>query len=142
MAADPFETVDVHMHAWWTGGLEALFDPHALTTLDEQVFQDTLAQMDRLGIRPGVISGPNNVTAEWCRRASGRFVASWMPDPNPSDPQGEAARFTEAIEQQGFRGLGEVIMSLAGVPMNDDRFFSPCIASARSGTSPSFATPA
>jgi predicted TIM-barrel fold metal-dependent hydrolase len=120
---NPFEIIDVHMHAWWTGGLEALFDPHAPTTVDEQVLKDTLAQMDQLGIRPGVISGPNNVTSEWCRRAPGRFIASWMPDPNPSDSDEEAARFTHAIETQDFRGLGELVMQYAGLAVNDERFF-------------------
>jgi len=120
---DPFEIIDVHMHAWWTGGMEALFDPHAPATVDEQVLRDTVAQMDQLGIRQAVLSGPNNATAEWCRRMPGHFIASWFATPNPSDPDEEAARFTEAIEQQGFRALGEAIMSLAGIPPNDERFF-------------------
>jgi len=123
MSADPFEIVDVHMHAWWTGGLEALFDPHAPATLDEQVFKDTLTQMDQLGISRGVLSGPNSVTAEWCKRAPGRFLASWMPRLGPSHRDEEAARFTHAIEIQGFRGLGELVMQYAGLAVNDERFF-------------------
>jgi predicted TIM-barrel fold metal-dependent hydrolase len=79
MTTDRFDIVDIHMHAWprETTNLEY---PHKLAALDQQVFDDTLAQMDILGISQGVISGPNSVTAEWCNRAPHRFIASWLPD--------------------------------------------------------------
>jgi predicted TIM-barrel fold metal-dependent hydrolase len=119
---DQFEIIDMHMHAWPKEG-SAMSTPHEPTAMDLQVFEDTLTQMDQLGISQGVISGPDSVTVERCERAPHRFIASWIPDLNPSDPDEEAARFTEAIEKQGFRGLGELIMPYAGNPVNDKRFF-------------------
>jgi len=123
MAAAQFEIVDVHLHAWWRGGMEAYDEPHEPAVLDETVFDATLAQMDQLNVRHAILSGPNNVTAEWCRREPDRFIASWIPSANPSNPDDEAARFTEAIEGQGFRGLGELLMQDAGLAVNDERFF-------------------
>lgn len=122
MGTDQFEIVDVHMHAWFEEK-GAIFTPHRPATLNEKDFQGTLAQMDELGISQGVLSGPNNIAAEWCRRAPGRFIPLWMPDPAPADGEAEAVRFVEAVEQQGFRGLGEMLMVYAGVPVNDERFF-------------------
>jgi predicted TIM-barrel fold metal-dependent hydrolase len=123
MVADQFEIIDVHLHAWWIGGMKAYAAPHKLAILDEKVFADTLVQMDQLNIRHAVLSGPNNVTVEWCRRVPDRFIASWLPSANPSDPDAEAARFIEAIETQGFRGMGELLMQDAGFAVNDERFF-------------------
>jgi predicted TIM-barrel fold metal-dependent hydrolase len=120
---DPFEIVDVHLHAWSTVGMDVLFGPHKPVPLDETVFQGTLAQMDQLGICHGVLSGPDNVTLEWCERAPGRFIPFWTPHPDFADPEEEAARFAEAIETQGFRGLGEIVMQVAGNPLNDERFY-------------------
>jgi uncharacterized protein len=124
MITHPYEIIDVHLHSWSIGGVtEAMFDPYKLYPVDEQVFSDTLAQMDSLGIRVGVISGPNNVSVEWCRRAPGRFIASWWPMIGSSTPYIEAERFTEAIETQGFRGLGEHLPQFAGLAPNDQRYF-------------------
>ena len=123
MTTGQFEIIDVHLHAWWIGGMKAYDEPHKPAVLDEKVFNDTLAQMDQLNIRYAVLSGPNNVTVEWCRRVPGRFIASWLPSANPVNSDEEAARFTEAIETQGFRGLGELLMQDAGLAVNDERFF-------------------
>jgi len=79
MTTDPFEIIDVHLHAWPVEGIGACFASHVPATSDEQVFKSTLAQMDKLGISQGVLSGPDDVTAEWCRRAPGRFIALWYP---------------------------------------------------------------
>ncbi len=123
MAADQFEIIDVHLHAWWKGGMKAYDEPHEPAELDETVFNDTLEQMDQLNVRYAILSGPNNVTEEWCRRVPDRFIASWIPSANLSDPDEEAARFTEAIENRGFQGLGELLMQDAGLAVNDERFF-------------------
>jgi uncharacterized protein len=121
---DRFEIIDMHLHAWWEGGgSEAVFDPHQLYNLDEQVFLDTLSQMDNLGIRVGLISGANNVTAEGCRRAPGRFIALWWPKFESYHPDEEVERFIQAIEVQGFRGLSELVPQYSGFPPNDQRFF-------------------
>ena len=123
MNQDQFGIIDVHLHSWPPEGFSLLFAPQQPTTLDEKVYADTLAQMDALGISQAVLSGPNNLTLEWCRRSPGRFVACWYPSPNPSDPEEEAAQFTKAVETQGFRGLGELTMHYAGLAVNDKRFF-------------------
>jgi predicted TIM-barrel fold metal-dependent hydrolase len=122
MTADSFHLIDIHMHAWPTE-FTNLFYPHKIAVIDEQVLENTLAQMDTLGISQGVISGPNNVTAEWCQRAPHRFIASWLPDSVILQPEEEAARFIDAIENQGFRGLGELFVQYFGVTANDRRFF-------------------
>jgi hypothetical protein len=127
MNPDQFEIIDAHLHAWPAGGMAPyLSAPHApasFGTTNEKVFEDTLSQMGRLGIRQGVLSGPNNVTVEWCNRAPGRFIPCWDPCLDPLDPEAEAAQFAEAVETQGFRGLGELIMHYAGIAVNDKRFF-------------------
>lgn len=124
MTTDQFEIIDVHLHAWSSGGMEFIFvEPHKPDILDEKVFNDTLAEMDRLNIRYGVLSGCDNVTLEWCRRAPGRFIPSWGPSVHLSDPDEEAARFVEAVQTQGFRGLGELVMQAGGLAPNDERFF-------------------
>jgi predicted TIM-barrel fold metal-dependent hydrolase len=123
MATDRFEIVDVHLHAWWIGGMDLFNKPHEPAMLDENVFTNTLAQMEQLNIRYGVLCGPNNVTVEWCRRVPDRFIASWYPYENPADPDEEATRFTEAIDSQGFRGMGEIIMQYGGLALNDERYF-------------------
>jgi predicted TIM-barrel fold metal-dependent hydrolase len=117
------EIIDVHLHAWWVGGWEVLFNPHGPAVTDEQIFADTLAQMDALGISKSVLSGPNLVTLDYCRRAPDRFIPIWGPDWHLTDRVGEEARFEEAIEAHGFRGLGEIAMQYAGIPVNDDRFY-------------------
>ena len=122
MISQQFAIVDTHMHAWPTD-MRMLFAPHEPAAMDLQVYNDTLAQMDTLGISHAVISGPNCVTAEWCRRAPHRFVASWMANLEPDDPKAEAARFAAAVDTQGFRGLGELMMACAGLAVNDERFF-------------------
>ena len=122
MITDQFEIVDTHMHAWPTED-SLLFAPHEPGEIDLKVFEDTLAQMDTLGISHAVISGPNCVTAEWCMRAPHRFIASWMVNPEPADPEAEAARFAEAVDTKGFRGLGELIMEYKGLAVNDERFY-------------------
>ncbi len=102
MTNHPYEIIDVHLHAWWAGeGTGPITDPRPdqIYEINEQVFSDTLAQMDALGIRCGVLCGPNNITVEWCRRAPGRFIASWMPNPSVADQ--EVPRFIQAIEEQG-----------------------------------------
>ncbi len=119
-----YEIIAVHLHAWWAGdGIGPINDPRPDQTyeINEQVFSDTLAQMDTLGIRCGVLCGPNNITVEWCRRAPGRFIASWMPNTSVADQ--EVPRFIQAIEEQGFRGLGEFVPQYAGTAPNDRRFF-------------------
>jgi predicted TIM-barrel fold metal-dependent hydrolase len=123
MVADQFEIIDVHLHAWCIGGMKAYAEPHANALLDEKVFTGTLAQMNQLNIRYAMLSGPNNLTVEWCRRVPGRFIPSWSPSVNPSDPDEEAAQFAEAIQTQGFRGLGELVMQAGGLALNDERFF-------------------
>jgi len=123
MNPDQFEIIDAHLHAWPVEGIGACFAPRAPAIADEKVFNDTLAQMDRLGIKQGVLSGPDDVTIEWCRRAPGRFIPLWYPTVNPGDPEDEAARFVEAVDTQGFRGLGELIMHYAGLAVDDQRFF-------------------
>jgi len=123
MATNPFEIIDVHLHAWWVSGTGAFDDPHKSAVLDEKVFSDTVAKMDQLNIRYAVLSGPNNVTVEWCRRVPDRFIPFWLPSINPFNPDEESARFTDAIETQGFRGLGELLMQDAGLAVNDERFF-------------------
>lgn len=123
MAIDT-KVIDVHLHAWWEGDqVDPLLNPNQPAILDERVFTDTLAQMDQLGIAYGVISGPNNVTAEWGRRAPGRFILSWMPSLLADDPEAEAGKFEAAVKTQGFCGLGEFISPYVGLPLNDSRFF-------------------
>jgi predicted TIM-barrel fold metal-dependent hydrolase len=124
MAAHSYEIIDVHLHAWWAGeGMECITnpDPDKIYDINEQVFSDTLAQMDACGIRCGVLCGPNNITLEWCRRAPGRFIPSW--GPNPLAIEQEVSLFSQAIETQGFRGLGELIPQYLGLAPNDRRFF-------------------
>lgn len=121
MTTDQFDIVDVHLHAWFNEPT-ALHHPHEAATVNEKVFENTLAQMDKLGAL-GVLSGPNDVTVEWCRRAPGRFIAAWFASPNPPDPDAEAARFVSAVDNQGFRALGELTMVYSGLPINDERFF-------------------
>ena len=123
MTMNQIEIIDVHLHAWFEEDITMLLTPQTSATLNQQVFKDTLAQMDELGINQGVLSGPNNVTVEWCKRAPNRFIPAWIADPNPSDPEEEAARFMDAVENQGFRALGELIMPYVGIALNDDRFF-------------------
>lgn len=124
MTTNQFEIIDVHQHSWSIGGVtEAMYDPHKFYTVDDQVFSSTLSQMDNLGIRIGVISGPNNVSVEWCKRAPGRFIASWWPMIGSSTPCIEAERFKEAIETRGFRGLGEHMPQFAGLAPNDQRYY-------------------
>ncbi len=123
MTTDQIDIIDLHLHAWFEEDISALATPHNFATLNQQVFADTLAQMDELGISQGMLSGPNNVTVEWCKRAPNRFIPAWYAVPNPSDPDEEAARFADAVENQGFRALGELIMPYAGIALNDERFF-------------------
>lgn len=127
MSMNEIEIIDVQLHAWFEEDTEedtpTLFTPHKPATINEQVFKDTLAQMDALGISQGVLSGPNNVTIEWCQRVPGRFIPAWMVDPNPADPEEEAARFVDALDNQGFQALGELLMPYLGVDVNDERFF-------------------
>ena len=128
MNPDQFKIIDTHIHAWTTGGMTPyLSNPHApaaFGALDKKVFKDTLDQMDQLGICQSVLSGANNnVTLEWCQRAPGHFIPSWCPCLDPLDPEDEAAQFSTAVETQGFRGLGELIMHYAGIAVNDKRFF-------------------
>jgi predicted TIM-barrel fold metal-dependent hydrolase len=123
MPTDLFEIVDVHLHAWCINQMETISQPHKPAVLDEKVFNDTLAQMDQLNICCGVLSGADNVTLEWCRRAPGRFIPSWDASIPPSDPGEEAVLFTEALETQGFRGMGELVMQARGLAPNDERFF-------------------
>jgi len=122
MVTGPLEMIDVHMHAW-PKDTNDLHYPHKLSILDQQVFDDTLAQMDNLGISRGVLSGPNNITADWCNRAPNRFIASWLPDSVILNPDEEAEKFKDAIDNQGFRGLGELFVQYFGVAANDQRFF-------------------
>lgn len=122
MTTERFEIVDIHMHAWPKETTNMHY-PHRLAQLDQQVFDDTLAQMDALDISQGVLCGPNNVTAEWCSRAPQRFIASWLPDSVILNPDEEAEKFKEAIDNQGFRGLGELFVQYFGVSANDRRFF-------------------
>ena len=110
MTPQQFAIVDTHMHAWPTD-MRMLFSPHEPAAMDLQVYNDTLTQMDTLGISHAVISGPNCVTTEWCRRAPHRFVASWMANLKSDDPEAEAARFAAAVDTQGFCGLGELMMT-------------------------------
>jgi hypothetical protein len=110
------------MHAWPADD-RLLFAPQEPGDMNLQVFEDTLAQMNKLGISHAVLSGPNYVTAEWCRRAPHRFIASWMANLKPDDPEAEAACFAEAVDTQGIRGLGELIMQYRGLAVNDERFF-------------------
>ena len=119
------DIIDVHQHSLATpsGAGGGVLRPHEPAEFQPQVFADTLAEMDRLGITHGVISGPNSITAEWARRAPDRFIPAWMTDPNISDPDLELARFTEAVEQKGFRMLGEMLMFAVGNPISDERFF-------------------
>lgn len=123
MTTNQFEIIDVHMHAWSSREMEYVFEPHKTDILDEKVFNDTLAAMDQLNIRYGVLSGCDNVTLEWCRRAPGRFIPSWDPSAHLSDPDEEAVLFAEAIQTQDFRGLGELVMQAGGLAPNDERFF-------------------
>jgi uncharacterized protein len=123
MNSDQFEILDVHLHAWPSEGMSACFAPRAPATSDKRGFKDTLAQMHKLGISQGVLSGPDDVTAEWCRRAPGRFIAFWYPAVNLVDPEEEAAHFAEAVDTQGFRGLGELIMQYDGLAVDDERFY-------------------
>jgi predicted TIM-barrel fold metal-dependent hydrolase len=123
MATGQFEIIDIHLHAW-PKDMNDLHYPHKSSILDQQVFDDTLAQMDDLGISQGVLSGPNNITAEWCLRAPHRFIASWLPDPVILNPDEEAEKFKDAIDNQGFRGLGELFVQYYfGVAANDQRLF-------------------
>ena len=123
MATDQAAIIDVQLHAWFEEDMPAILTPHKPATLNQQVFTDTLAQMDAMKISQGVLSGPNNVTAEWCKRAPDRFIPSWMADPNPSDLEEETARFVDAIDNHGFRALGELLIPYAGIAINDERFF-------------------
>ena len=127
MTTEQFEILDMHMHSWAADGMAPYFSaPHAPCTygkLDETVFAVTLSLMNELGICQSVLGGPNNVTLEWCQRAPGRFIPYWWPCLDPLDPEDEAAQFSEAVETQGFRGLGELIMHYAGIAVNDERFF-------------------
>jgi uncharacterized protein len=122
MPTDGFEIVDAHLHAWFNEPMGALLKPGGSFTFNEKVFTETLAQMDALGIGQGVLSGPNNVTLEWCKRAPGRFVASWHVD-NLPDPAQEADRFVDGIENHGFRALGELLTAVAGISISDKRFY-------------------
>ncbi len=62
MITHQYEIIDVHLHSWWKHvPVDPCLDPHQTYVMDEQVFSDTLAQMDNLGIRCGVVSGPNNI---------------------------------------------------------------------------------
>ena len=38
MTTDPFEIIDVHLHAWSTVGMDVLFGPHEPVPLDESVY--------------------------------------------------------------------------------------------------------
>ncbi len=122
MTTDQFSIVDTHLHAWPTD-FNLMFNPHEPGETDLQVFTDTIAQMDALGISHAVLCGPNCVTVEWCRRAPHRFIPSWMTNLAPADPEAEAARFAEAVDTQGFRALGELIMQYKGWAVNDERLF-------------------
>jgi predicted TIM-barrel fold metal-dependent hydrolase len=123
MATDRFEIIDVHLHAWPEEGIGACMAPRDPATTDEQIFEDVLVQMDRLGIRQSVLSGPDTVALEWCRRAPGRFIPLWYPGVQLGDPEEEAARFADAVDTQGFRGLGELIMHYGGLAVNDECYF-------------------
>jgi predicted TIM-barrel fold metal-dependent hydrolase len=124
MRAEKDRIIDIHQHAFPAENLVgALLKPHQHAKLNAAVLEDTIEQMDRLGIVKGLISGPNNIVAEWVKRAPDRFIPCWMPNLPPLDPDEEAARFIQAIENLGIQGLGELLLPLAGIPLNDRRFF-------------------
>jgi hypothetical protein len=117
------EIIDIHLHAW-SKETHDMYYPQKQAIIDQQVFDDTLAQMDSLGISQGVLSGPNNLTAEWCNRAPHRFIASWLPDSVILNPEEEAEKFIDAIDNQGFRGLGELFTNCYfGIPINHAQFY-------------------
>jgi uncharacterized protein len=121
MSAPSTNIIDVHLHAYPRDG--GIATPRVPAEYDPSLLAETLAQMDELGVAQGVLSGPSSVVAEWVRCAPRRFIASWMPDVRMSEPEQQLLSFTEAVETRGVRALGELVMPLVGIPINDDRFF-------------------
>ena len=127
-----FDVFDVHLHARppeaFLGVAQARFGRHAQTagtnvTDAAVLLEQTLAQMDRNGVRRGLVSGRHDLVRAWCVAAPGRFLASFDPTRLAGDPQQGAEAFDGEAEQGRWQALGELGLPYTGRPLNDPGLF-------------------
>lgn len=94
---------------------ELVADPDALLA-------QTLAEMDRSGIRAGLlVHGPH--VEEWQARHPERFRLSYVPDLSLTDHTEAVADFEEGVRNGTYVALGELGLVYVGMAFNDPILF-------------------
>jgi hypothetical protein len=124
--------IDVHMHGY---PAEASFAGHMPNPISgkatglatgEDHLQQCLAQMERLGIVTGFVSGADGdrlaVARHWHDAAPTRIVAGVGLRGSPQIPLPDLGLLREALEKRLFGVLGEVSAQYAGLTLSDPKF--------------------
>jgi predicted TIM-barrel fold metal-dependent hydrolase len=127
------EVFDVQLHAYdsvevFEKASQADYAPHHRTargfvqTAEEQL-GETLAFMQRAGVRMGVISGSNEAVQQWRQRHPGKFLAGYRPDPSLDDHVSGAQDFAREASEGKWHTLGELALPYASRALNDRSLF-------------------
>lgn len=88
----------------------------------DQLLAQTLAEMDRSGIRYGLlVHGPH--VEDWQARHPDRFLLSYVPDLSLTDHTAAAAEFEEGVQNGKYVALGELGLIYAGMTFDDPALF-------------------
>jgi uncharacterized protein len=126
---------DVHLHALPAALIElaiseeATGDPALLRRVytepvagDEQL-AETLARMDREGVRQAMLSGNETLVRRWTAVRPERFLPAFTPDLDHPDPAAQLAQFERELRDGYWKGLGELLLPYFGRPLNDPALF-------------------
>jgi predicted TIM-barrel fold metal-dependent hydrolase len=123
--------IDVHMHAYPADALippvnNRLTGKHATLTNGEAHLQACLAEMKRLNIVMGVVSGGSGdrlaAASHWYDSAPGRFIPAASLRGSAEVPLPELGPLRKAFEERRLRVLGELTAQYAGLSLSSAEY--------------------
>jgi uncharacterized protein len=88
----------------------------------DELLSQTLAEMDRNGIRYGILSHGAHID-KWQAAHPDRFLLTYIPDLTLDDHTEAAAQFAEGVANGKYVALGELGLVYAGIPLNSPDLF-------------------
>lgn len=84
--------------------------------------QAHLFYMEMVDVKYAILSGDNNLVLEWVTKHPDKFVPFYLPTIPPPDAESLSKSLDSAISQS-FKGVGELLLPLFGMSLNDERMF-------------------